>query len=140
MVWAYAQKSNFLAAEAVYQRAQMIDPDANKACNLAMCLIKQGRFNEARLALHSVLRGNLPGSEDCKSKKRAQDLLAEVEPNMPLEVCRNTLECHGLADDDDDEFVKGLEQWMNEWAPSASRSKRLPIFEQISSFRDQIAC
>jgi hypothetical protein len=38
----------------------------------------------------------------------------------------------------DDEFIKGLEQLMNEWGPV--RTKRLPIFEEISSCRDQLAC
>ncbi|KAF2284501.1 hypothetical protein GH714_025878 [Hevea brasiliensis] len=82
--WAYMQKSNFLAAEVVYQKAQMIDPDANKACNLGLCLIKQARYDEARLVLQSVLEGKLPGSEDFKSRKRAEELLMEVETRQPL--------------------------------------------------------
>ncbi|KAJ9176050.1 hypothetical protein P3X46_011400 [Hevea brasiliensis] len=132
--WAYMQKSNFLAAEVVYQKAQMIDPDANKACNLGLCLIKQSRYDEARLVLQNVLEGKLPGSEDFKSRKRAEELLMEVETRQPLPELTEIL---GF-DLDDDDFVKGLEKMMSEWAPS--RSKRLPIFEQISSFRDRIAC
>ncbi|KAL0390845.1 UNVERIFIED_CONTAM: protein SULFUR DEFICIENCY-INDUCED 1 [Sesamum calycinum] len=45
--WAYMQKMNFIAAEVVYRKAQMIDPDANKALNLCQCLIKQARYEEA---------------------------------------------------------------------------------------------
>lgn len=130
------QKSNFMAAEVVYQKAQMIDPDSNKACNLSLCLIKQARFDEARWLLQSVLEGKLPGSEDSRSRKRAEELLMEVESRQPLPELTDILGFD--LDDDDDDFVKGLKQIMNEWAPS--RSKRLPIFEEISSFRDQMAC
>lgn len=52
--WAYMQQTNYAAAEAVYRKAQEIDPDANKACNLSLCLIKQGRYREARLVLEDV--------------------------------------------------------------------------------------
>lgn len=133
--WAYMQKSNYIAAQAVYQKAQMIDPDANKACNLALCLMKQTRHDEARSVLDNVLQGKLPGSDDIKSRKRAQELLMEVEARQaPPEL----IGIPGLRSDDTTDFVKGLEQFMNEWAPT--RSKRLPIFEEISSLRDQLAC
>lgn len=125
------QKSNFMMAEVVYQKAQMIDPDANKACNLALCLMKQGRFEEAYSVIQDVLQGRLPGSEDCKSRNRAEELILELRSMQP------SLEQSDLVGLDDD-FVKGLEQLMNEWGPF--RSKRLPIFEEISSFRDQLAC
>lgn len=127
------QKKNYLAAEVVYRKAQIIDPDANKACNLGLCLIKQGRYEEARSALENVLEGRLPGSEDFKCRKRAEELLLELESRQPpLEL----LNLAGLGLEDD--FVNGLERIMNAWAPS--RSKRLPIFEEISKFRDELAC
>lgn len=125
------QKLNFMMAEVVYQKAQMIDPDANKACNLALCLMKQGRYEEAYSVIQDVLQGRLPGSEDCKSRNRAEELILELRSMQP------SLEQSDLVGLDDD-FVKGLEQLMNEWGPF--RSKRLPIFEEISSFRDQLAC
>ncbi|XP_076882787.1 protein SULFUR DEFICIENCY-INDUCED 1-like isoform X2 [Bidens hawaiensis] len=130
--WAYMQKSNFMAAEVVYKKAQMIDPDSNKAKNLALCLIKQARYNEARSVLHHVINGEMPGSDDIRARNRAQELLTETwRPTSEL-----LLGLPGL--DLDDDFVNGLEKLMNVWAPS--RSKRLPIFEQIENFRDQIAC
>ncbi|XP_031278271.1 protein SULFUR DEFICIENCY-INDUCED 1-like [Pistacia vera] len=131
--WAYMQKLNYMAAEVVYQKAQMIDPDANKACNLGFCLMKQARFDEAQSVLQHVLEGRVPGSEDCKARKRAEGLLQELESRQPIPDLSDAV---GFNLDDD--FVKGLEQMINEWAPS--RSKRLPIFEEISSFRDQLAC
>lgn len=133
--WAYMQKSNFIAAEVVYQKAQMIDPDANKACNLALCLIKQARYDEARSVLLDVSQGRLPGSGDVKSRSRAEELLMEVKSRETPDELTDIL---GFNLDEDDDFVKGLEKLMSEWAPS--RSKRLPIFEEISSFRDQLTC
>ncbi|XP_057798216.1 protein SULFUR DEFICIENCY-INDUCED 1-like [Salvia miltiorrhiza] len=131
--WAYMQKSNFLAAEVVYRKAQMIDPDANKALNLCHCLIKQSRYDDANLVLQDVLQYKLPGSHDSKSRNRAEELSLELHiklPNNPSSALP------GFAFEDD--FVEALERLMNEWAPP--RSKRLPIFEEISQFRDQLAC
>ncbi|BFG42758.1 protein SULFUR DEFICIENCY-INDUCED 1 [Prunus yedoensis var. nudiflora] len=129
--WAYMQKGNFMMAEVVYRKAQMIDPDSNKACNLGLCLIKQGRYEDARLVLEDVLESRLPGSDESRSRKRADELLMELRSMHPLPESFDQL---GL----DDDFVKGLEQLMNESGPV--RSKRLPIFEEISQFRDQVAC
>ncbi|KAF2292614.1 hypothetical protein GH714_026025 [Hevea brasiliensis] len=84
----------------------MIDPDANKACNLSLCLIKQARFDEACMVLQNVLEGKLPGSEDCKSRKRAEELLMEVESRQPPPELKDIL---GF-DLEDDDFVKGLQQ------------------------------
>ncbi|KAF9688373.1 hypothetical protein SADUNF_Sadunf02G0190700 [Salix dunnii] len=124
--WAYMQKTNFLAAEVVYQKAQMIDPDANKACNLAICLIKQARYDEAHSVLIDVTQGRMPGSGDVKARSRAEKLLMEVRSRetSPDEL----VDLMGFNLDDD--FVKGLEKLMDEWGPS--RSRRLPIFEEIS--------
>ncbi|KAJ1377226.1 Tetratricopeptide-like helical domain superfamily, partial [Sesbania bispinosa] len=129
--WAYMQKKNYVMAEVVYRKAQIIDPDCNKACNLGLCLIRQARYEEAQLIIEDVLEGKLPGSDDGKSMKRAQDLLTELRSMLPTPHLSDLL-CL------DDEFIKGLERLMNDWGPL--RSKRLPIFEEISSFRDQLAC
>ena len=132
MGWAYMQKSNYLTAEVVYRKAQMIDPDANKACNLGLCLIKQGRYDDARSVLGDILQGKIPGSEDIRTRNKAKELLMELKAVQPPSELSDIL---GL----DDDFVNGIELLMNEWAPV--RSKRLPIFEEISSFRgDQLAC
>nr|GME03505.1 protein SULFUR DEFICIENCY-INDUCED 1-like [Ipomoea batatas] len=67
LVWAYMQQMKYAAAEIVYRKAQEIDPDANKACNLCLCLIKQVKYKEARYVLDGVLQGKLSGSDDPKS-------------------------------------------------------------------------
>lgn len=130
--WAYMQKENYMMAEAVFKKAQMIDADANKACNLAFCLMRQSRYEEAYFILEPVLQGKLPGFDDIRSKTRAEELLAELNANNLPQL--QFLDDLGL----DDDFVKGIDGLLNDWSPN--RSKRLPIFEEISSFRDQLAC
>ncbi|KAK6164294.1 hypothetical protein DH2020_001158 [Rehmannia glutinosa] len=134
LAWAYMQKSNFVAAEVVYRKAQMIDPDANKALNLCHCLIKQARYNDARFVLQDVLQHKLPGSDDFKSRNRAEELSLE----MDLQPINSPLLSNLPGLNFEDDFVEALERVMNEWAPA--RSRRLPIFEEISQFRDQLAC
>ncbi|KAL6527740.1 Protein SULFUR DEFICIENCY-INDUCED 1 [Orobanche minor] len=132
--WAYMQKSNYMAAEVVYRKAQMIDPDANKALNLCQCLMKQARYDEAGLVLQDVLQYQLQGSDDLRSITRAEELSMELEAHQPKSPY--TADIPGLNFEDD--FVEALERVLNEWAPN--RSKRLPIFEEISQYRDQLAC
>ncbi|KAF2292639.1 hypothetical protein GH714_026216 [Hevea brasiliensis] len=69
---------------------------------------KQARFDEACMVLQNVLEGKLPGSEDCKSRKRAEELLMEVESRQPPPELKDIL---GF-DLEDDDFVKGLQQMM----------------------------
>ncbi|CAK9173017.1 unnamed protein product [Ilex paraguariensis] len=131
--WAYMQQTNFAAAEVVYHKAQQIDPDANKACNLCLCLIKQTQYAEARSVLEDIFQGKLSGSDDPKTRNRADELLKE------LEQCQSTaLSTTPLELSLEDAFVEGLDQLMNHLAPF--RSRRLPIFEEISTYRDQLAC
>ncbi|KAF0925338.1 hypothetical protein E2562_016030 [Oryza meyeriana var. granulata] len=130
--WAYMQQNNYSAAELVYRKAQSIEPDANRACNLGLCLIKQSRHDEARQVLHDVLLRRISGSEDDKVVARAKQLLHELEPvthvSSPLDA--------GLSVSE--EIMERLDLALNEWTPF--RSRRLPVFEEIATLRDQIAC
>ena len=128
------QKPNYMMAEAVYKKAQMIDPDANKACNLGLCLMKQGRLSEAIFVLEQVQQAQIPGSSEIKAQKRSADLLTEIRSRQSLP---DSIDLLGLSVDVD--FLNGLELLVNKKGPF-SRSKRLPVFEEISSFRDQLAC
>lgn len=139
--WAYMQQGNFIAAEAVYHKAQIIDPDLNKACNLAHCLIKQSRDGEARDILEHVLRGpSSQESEDAKSKARAEEILHELgvssscHPVMESPSTQSSLRL-------EDAFMEGLDRLLKEWNTTAPyKVRRLPVFEEISSLRDQLAC
>ncbi|KAL3812367.1 hypothetical protein ACJIZ3_013635 [Penstemon smallii] len=133
--WTYIQQKNYTAAEVVYKKAQQIDPDANKACNLCLCLIKQERYVEARSVLEEILQGKLPGSDDLKSRSRSEELLKELESFKSR--LTNTIPC--LDTSFEDAFIDGLDQLMNHWT-TRNRSRRLPIFEEIISYRDQLAC
>ncbi|KAJ1698383.1 hypothetical protein LUZ63_006895 [Rhynchospora breviuscula] len=128
--WAYMQQNNYKAAEMVYRKAQSVQPDSNKACNLGLCLMKQDRLGEAHQVLLEVVLRKFPGSDDAKTIDRAKELLSEIEemqPNMlPFEIDSSI----------EEEIMERLDLLLNEWTPF--RSKRLPIFEEI--LRDQIAC
>ncbi|XP_031111677.1 protein SULFUR DEFICIENCY-INDUCED 1-like isoform X2 [Ipomoea triloba] len=130
--WAYMQMSNFMAAEVIYRKAQMIDADSNKACNLVYCLIKQSRYDEARSVLEQVSSGGYPGWEDPKIKIRVESLMTQLDAVQPP--------CFLLQDDLppgidlEDDFVNGLDRLIAEWGPP--RSKRLPIFQQLTPFTD----
>lgn len=128
------QQAKYLSAEAVYRKAQMIEPDANKSCNLAMCLIKQGRFEEGRLVLDDVLESRVLGADDFRARQRAEELLSELEASLPRR--RDAEMDDVLGNILDDDFVLGLE----EMTSTSFKSKRLPIFEQISSFRNTLVC
>ncbi|GAB2281990.1 Protein SULFUR DEFICIENCY-INDUCED 1 [Dionaea muscipula] len=139
--WAYMQKTNYMAAEVVYRKAQMIDPDANKACNLALCLTKQARHNEARSVVEDVLQGRVPGSDDTRSRIRAEELMLDIESKQ-LQQQQKQLP-HDLSNflgvDLIEELVGGLDDELEQqWAPQ--RPRRLPVFEQILNFKDQLAC
>uniref|UniRef100_A0ACD5T8S4 Uncharacterized protein n=1 Tax=Avena sativa TaxID=4498 RepID=A0ACD5T8S4_AVESA len=130
--WAYMQQNNYEAAELVYRKAQTIVPDANRACNLGLCLIKQGRHEEAVQVLEDVLLRRISGLDDDKAVSRAEQLLHELGPrtrvSSPLDL--------GFSFSED--IIERLDLAMNEWTPF--RSRRLPVFEELDAFRDQIAC
>jgi tetratricopeptide (TPR) repeat protein len=130
--WAYMQQSNYEAAELVYRKAQTIVPDANRACNLGLCLTKQGRQEEAMQVLEDVLLRRISGPDDDKAVSRAEQLLRELCPvtyvSSPLDLGFSFTE----------EIVERLDLAMNDWTPF--RSRRLPVFEELDAFRDQMAC
>ncbi|XBJ19136.1 hypothetical protein VPH35_010159 [Triticum aestivum] len=130
--WAYMQQNNYEAAELVYRKAQTIVPDANRACNLGLCLIKQGRHEEAVQVLGDVLLRRISGLDDDKAVARAEQLLSELGPtthvSSPFDI--------GLSFTE--EIMERLDLVMNDWTPF--RSRRLPVFEELDAFRDQMAC
>ncbi|RZC56979.1 hypothetical protein C5167_015839 [Papaver somniferum] len=160
--WAYMQQHNYIAAEVVYKKAQMIDPDGNKACNLSLCLIKLGRFDEARSILQDVVlvegRGIInatPSSlssslseESTKAKNRAEEMLHQLDQldqyyksEQQLSSFSSTVSPSSVPTTSFEEtVVEMLDKLNNEWVPSFRSSRRLPIFEEISQLQNQLAC
>ncbi|CAH8384757.1 unnamed protein product [Eruca vesicaria subsp. sativa] len=105
---------NYTAAETVYCKAQVVEPDANKACNLCTCLIKQGKLDEARAILfRDVLQEKKEGfCDDSRLKVRVQELLSELEPRGAVVAF---VECEVGMDEIAvveaiDEFMKALDR------------------------------
>ncbi|TVU48279.1 hypothetical protein EJB05_07909, partial [Eragrostis curvula] len=156
LAWAYMQQSNFLAAEVVYRKAQMIDPDANKACNLALCLIEQARFADAELVLGEVLAGRYPArdTQDGKIVRKVEELLARIMAETSPAGSDGAADDAGEQEDDEDcynfdwieqEMLKLLDVVATEWDPPSDKKTnngRLPVFEEISPIgrREQMAC
>ncbi|THU71063.1 hypothetical protein C4D60_Mb08t31580 [Musa balbisiana] len=130
--WAYMQQANYMAAEAVYRKAQMIEPNANNGCNLGVCLINQGRYDEARSIVTTVLDRGFSSATaaavDRKALQRAKKLLAEIDQSISVSEMTRRL---------GEEMLQSLDITEEGWTPS--KSKRLPVFEEISPFRDQMA-
>ncbi|XP_047330555.1 protein SULFUR DEFICIENCY-INDUCED 1-like [Impatiens glandulifera] len=124
--WAYMQKGNYIVAEVVYKKTQMVDPDSSKACILAHCLIKKARFDEARSILEDVVIGRLAGSDLIKIRSRAEELLLEIDSAQATDLLTSEL---GFVGGDIVDKYSASFRW-----------RRLPIFEEISPLRDQLAC
>ncbi|EAY88680.1 hypothetical protein OsI_10155 [Oryza sativa Indica Group] len=150
LAWAYMQQGNFMAAEVVYRKAQMVDPDANKACNLALCLIEQRRPADAEAVLAGVLAGRYHARDDDHGAPHTGGkILAKVEELMARitgEVDGRSNSSGGSSSDDDDrdvedEMVELLDVVVRQWAAPYRRSnRRLPVFEEITPVcREQMA-
>ncbi|CAI0548453.1 unnamed protein product [Linum tenue] len=82
LAWAYLQQHNYGLAEQHYRRALSLEPDRNKQCNLALCLMHMNKLPEARALLQAVRTscGNKPMEESyAKSFERAYQMLTELE-------------------------------------------------------------
>jgi hypothetical protein len=141
------QQSNFMAAEVVYRKAQMIDPDANKACNLALCLIEQSRFAD-------VLAGRFPAGRDQQDDSKILRKVAELLGRIMAETTTTGgggagAAAEGQQPQDDDEhdcedwvereILKLLDVAVTQYSWKSNR--RLPVFEEISPIgMEQMAC
>ncbi|KAI5438551.1 hypothetical protein KIW84_024330 [Lathyrus oleraceus] len=88
---------------------------------------QQSRYEETYLVIEEVLQGKLQGFDEIKFINKVEELLTELNAKLPQPKFMDDL---GL----DDDLVKEIDGSHNVW--SHIRSRRLPIFEEISSFRD----
>ncbi|KAF3449677.1 hypothetical protein FNV43_RR10408 [Rhamnella rubrinervis] len=82
LAWIYLQQNNYKTAEEHYRKALLLEPDENKQCNLAICLMHTNRLKEAKSLLQAVKAssGNKPMDESyVKSYERAHQMLTEIE-------------------------------------------------------------
>jgi hypothetical protein len=151
LAWAYMQQGNFVAAEVVYRKAQMVSPDSNKACNLALCLVEQSRFADADLVLADVLAGRFPSARDAKILWKVEELLSRVveETTSPGGGGGGSAahdDGQQLEDDDDwveREILKLLDVAVTQRQQyRKNNNRRLPVFEEISPIIgwEQMAC
>ncbi|XP_006649452.2 protein SULFUR DEFICIENCY-INDUCED 2-like [Oryza brachyantha] len=153
LAWAYMQQRNFMAAEVVYRKAQMIDPDDNKACNLALCLIEQRRPADAEAVLADVLAGRYRSQHDHHQPQpppqhgAGNKIFSKVEELMARIIVSSNgsvVEGGSSSDEDrdvEDEMVELLDEVVRQWAAPYRRSnRRLPVFEEITPVcREQMA-
>ncbi|CAL0313262.1 unnamed protein product [Lupinus luteus] len=90
--WALMQQNNYIEAEDAYMRALSIAPDNNKMCNLGICLMKQGRINEAKETLYrvkppTIVDGPRGSESHMKAYERAQQMLKDLESEMMNKGC-----------------------------------------------------
>ncbi|XP_030464735.2 uncharacterized protein LOC115684171 isoform X2 [Syzygium oleosum] len=82
LAWAHLQLNNYEIAEGLYREALYLEPDKNKQCNLAICLMRMNKIAEAKAVLDAV-RGSCSDSDMddsyAKSFDRALQMLNEIE-------------------------------------------------------------
>ncbi|ESQ44560.1 hypothetical protein EUTSA_v10003212mg [Eutrema salsugineum] len=82
LAWVHLQLHNYGIAEQHYRDALCLEPDNNKQCNLAICLMRMDRIQEAKSLLEDVRKSLGDSWEDepfYKSFERANEMIAERE-------------------------------------------------------------
>ncbi|KFK31645.1 hypothetical protein AALP_AA6G140200 [Arabis alpina] len=82
LAWLHLQLHNYGIAEQYYRNALSLEPDNNKLCNLAICLMRMDRIPEAKSLLEDVrqsLENQWKDESVYKSFERATEMLAERE-------------------------------------------------------------
>ncbi|XP_043688283.1 uncharacterized protein LOC122639479 [Telopea speciosissima] len=95
LAWAYMQQNNYQTAEEIYRKALSIEPDKNKQCNLAVCLMLRGEIKEAKSLLQEIApstKDREVGDSYIKSFDRASEILVELESQSILGTVKNTEE------------------------------------------------
>ncbi|KAJ6950910.1 hypothetical protein NC651_004551 [Populus alba x Populus x berolinensis] len=85
LAWAYLQHHDYGLAEQYYRKGIALEPDQNKQCNLAICLMHMNRIPEAKSLLLTVKAssGSKPMDDSyAKSFERACQILTELESHL----------------------------------------------------------
>ncbi|KAL4573092.1 hypothetical protein LXL04_019885 [Taraxacum kok-saghyz] len=83
LAWAHLQQDNYKLAEEIYRKALSLEPDKNKRCNLAICLMYMDKMTEAKFLLSTVKDSNrnrdIEEDSYAKSYERAIQVMEELE-------------------------------------------------------------
>ncbi|KAJ0434163.1 putative tetratricopeptide-like helical domain superfamily, acetyltransferase A, auxiliary subunit [Helianthus annuus] len=83
LAWAYLQQDHYKVAEETYRWALSLEPDKNKRCNLAICLMYMNKMAEAKVLLSTVKESKRVRDTDeesyAKSYERAMLVMDELE-------------------------------------------------------------
>ncbi|KAI3745009.1 hypothetical protein L1987_58109 [Smallanthus sonchifolius] len=83
LAWAYLQQDHYKVAEEIYRKALSVEPDKNKRCNLAICLMYMNKMTEAKFLLSTVKESKRTRDMDeesySKSYERAIQVMEEFE-------------------------------------------------------------
>ncbi|KAI3780708.1 hypothetical protein L2E82_10696 [Cichorium intybus] len=83
LAWAHLQQDNYKLAEEIYRKALSLEPDKNKRCNLAICLMYMDKMTEAKFLLSTVKDSNrnrdMEEDSYAKSYERAIQVMDELE-------------------------------------------------------------
>ncbi|GAB4830167.1 hypothetical protein Ancab_019809 [Ancistrocladus abbreviatus] len=123
--------------EVIYRKAQMIDPDANKARNLGLCLINQARFAEAHSFVQNVPQSTTSGPRIYQIKKPSRGVIAGLTVKRGPSLLSNLM---GL---NIEEFIDVLDQLEGRWACFGRRVEDSAFFffslnKELSNFKDQL--
>eukprot|EP00253_Pinus_taeda_P028897 PITA_28897 len=152
--WAYMMQDDYCFAEIVYKKALVLEPD-DKACNLSVCLRRQGKVEEAMGVLQGVPNNNKNSTSynnnnsrgKLKSLDRIEVLLKEIresktegrigEECQSAASCVEDLECVWCCEDG------GESQEEEEWDVAVKvhpKRNRLRVFQEITSaLKEEVA-
>lgn len=126
------------------RKALSIESDNNKVCNLGICLMKQGRLQEAKTMLLSVTPAcndsRWASDSHMKSYERAQEMLVELETSMVANGYREGIEkqmsSFSISDCDTDAYVQDSSLWQPQPAlpRQPRRVSRSSLELQLSQF------
>ncbi|XP_072969260.1 uncharacterized protein [Typha angustifolia] len=86
LAWVYMQSDDYKEAERLYRKSLALDPNISKQCNLATCLMKAGKVEEAKALLQSIKKPspNRRTRSYLESLKRCTELFSALESQTNL--------------------------------------------------------
>ncbi|XP_013718213.3 protein POLLENLESS 3-LIKE 2-like [Brassica napus] len=127
------QRYNFVEAEEAYRRALSIAPDNNKMCNIGICLMKQGRIDEAKETLRRVKPAVVDGprgvDSHLKAYERAQQMLSDIGSETMRRGGGDRVEQRRLFD--------AMFEFSSVWQPQPCREESVKPKEKPDGYGDE---